>query len=151
MPRRRCERARVGRRHGDDRDDRDTEATDPAAVVGRAITTEAERYRGGADRPLGAFVGMIGTYLAAVGVGGIAVRRRGRLRERPAAADLALVALATHKASRLVTKDPVTSPLRAPFTRFDGTEGPAQLHEALAGVDYLHLAHSGLTAKVTER
>ncbi len=43
------------------------------------------------------------------------------------AADFALVSVATHKLSRLLAKDPVTSPLRMPFTRFEGTSGEAEL------------------------
>jgi Protein of unknown function (DUF1360) len=34
---------------------------------------------------------------------------------------------------RLITKDPVTSPLRAPFTVFEGQEGPAELREGVRG------------------
>ena len=42
-------------------------------------------------------------------------------------------AVATHKLSRLITKDPVTSPLRAPFTVYQGQEGPAELEEEVRG------------------
>src|SRR5690606_41186876 len=35
----------------------------------------------------------------------------------------------THKLSRLLAKDPVTSPIRAPFTRYKGVSGPAELRE----------------------
>ena len=41
--------------------------------------------------------------------------------------------MATRKPSRLLAKDPVTSPLRAPFTRFAGTSGPAELQEKVRG------------------
>src|SRR6266568_6180594 len=34
---------------------------------------------------------------------------------------------------RLITKDPVTSPLRAPFTVFEGQEGQAELKEEVRG------------------
>jgi len=37
--------------------------------------------------------------------------------------------VATHKLSRIIAKDPVTSPLRVPFTTFEGTSGPAELAE----------------------
>lgn len=39
------------------------------------------------------------------------------------------MAVATHKLSRLLAKDPVTSPLRAPFTRYAGTSGPSEVAE----------------------
>ena len=73
-------------------------------------------------------------YLAAVGGLGVLLRRRGHvLPERLSLADLALLTVATHKLSRLLAKDPVTSPLRAPFTRYAGTSGPAELQEKVRG------------------
>ncbi|MFD7922153.1 DUF1360 domain-containing protein [Streptomyces sp. NPDC059740] len=44
-----------------------------------------------------------------------------------------LLAAATHKLSRLVAKDPITSPLRAPFTRYQGTSAPSELAEEVRG------------------
>lgn len=38
--------------------------------------------------------------------------------------DLIILTLGTHKLSRTLTKDAVTSPLRAPFTHYAGTGGP---------------------------
>jgi hypothetical protein len=35
--------------------------------------------------------------------------------------------------SRLLAKNPVTSPLRAPFTRYQSTAGPAELNEEVRG------------------
>jgi hypothetical protein len=93
---------------------------------------EAEAYRGGEDRPLASFAGLMGAYGAFVAVGAVAARRRG-LPSTVRAADLALVSVATHKLSRLLAKDPVTSPLRAPFTRFAGTSGEAELKEEVRG------------------
>jgi hypothetical protein len=49
------------------------------------------------------------------------------------ASDIALAATATHKLSRLLARDPVTSPLRAPFTTYEGTAGPAELDEDARG------------------
>lgn len=61
-------------------------------------------------------------------------RRRGReLPERPALGDLALVGVASHKLSRLIAKDKVTSPLRAPFTELEGSGGPGELEERSRG------------------
>lgn len=73
-------------------------------------------------------------YGAAVTAAGLLVRRSGRrLPERFAASDLALMAVATHKLSRLIAKDPITSPVRAPFTRFAGQSADAELHEEVRG------------------
>ena len=40
--------------------------------------------------------------------------------------------------SRLVAKDSVTSPLRAPFTRCSGTAGPAEVAEEVRGKGVRH-------------
>ncbi len=106
--------------------------TDAVEELARGASREATAYRQGEDRPLGSFVGIMAAYAGAVAVGGLAARRRG-LPPHVAASDLALVSVATHKVSRLLAKDPVTSPLRAPFTRFAGTSGEAELREEVRG------------------
>jgi hypothetical protein len=53
--------------------------------------------------------------------------------DRVPVTDVALGALAIEKLSRLLAKDPVTSPLRAPFTAYQGTSGPAELDEEVRG------------------
>ena len=40
-----------------------------------------------------------------------------------------IVTLGKHKLARTVSRDAVTSPLRAPFTRYVGRGGPAEVHE----------------------
>lgn len=94
----------------------------------------AREYSGGADRPLGGYVGAMAGYAAVTGGLSGAVKLSGRrLPARIPWSDLALVTVATFRVSRLLSKDPVTSPLRAPFTRFEGTSGPAELHEEVRG------------------
>ncbi|MFD0327857.1 DUF1360 domain-containing protein [Streptacidiphilus monticola] len=44
-----------------------------------------------------------------------------------------LTAGAVHRLARLVAKDPVTSPLRAPFTTYQGVSGPSELAEEVRG------------------
>ena len=55
------------------------------------------------------------------------------LPERVPAGDFALMTAATHKASRLLAKDRVTSAVRAPFTRFEGDAGPGEVREEARG------------------
>ena len=110
--------------------------TDPIRLAQRPrehALDQAEAYRAGSDRPLGGYLALMGSYLTAAGVATAVVRRRGALPERPALADVALVATATFRLSRLLTKDSVTSPLRAPFTRYEGAAGNAELHEEVRG------------------
>jgi hypothetical protein len=61
-------------------------------------------------------------------------RRQGReLPQRPAPDDVVLVGVAAHKLSRLIGKDKVTSPLRAPFTELEGRGGPGEFEERSRG------------------
>ena len=47
--------------------------------------------------------------------------------------DLALLTVASHKASRLIAKDRVTSAVRAPFTELQGEGGPGEVNERARG------------------
>jgi hypothetical protein len=83
---------------------------------------QRDEYAQGEDFPLGGYATAMSIYGGAVAALAAAVRVTGReLPERIGAWDTALAAVATHKLSRLIAKDPVTSPLRAPFTVFEGT------------------------------
>ncbi|MEP9384519.1 DUF1360 domain-containing protein [Nocardioides sp. KR10-350] len=80
----------------------------------------------------------IAGYLSAMSVFGTAVAGAAALgrvtgRDLPAAyalPDLALGAIATHKFARLMSKDGVTTPLRAPFTEFEENTGSAEVAES---------------------
>lgn len=92
-----------------------------------------EEYAPGGDRPLGGYAALMGLYGAAVTAGVVALRRRNQPLPDVRPADILLVGVATHKLARRVTKSSVTSPLRAPFTRFEGVTGPAELQEGVRG------------------
>ncbi|WP_433473471.1 DUF1360 domain-containing protein [Spirillospora sp. CA-142024] len=107
------------------------------AVVDTA-RRQAQEYAGEEDRPLGSYLGTLGVYALTTATMALLGRR---LRDRPPAiglADLALMTVTTHKASRVIAKDPVTSPLRAPFTRYSGTAGPSELSEEVRGKGVRH-------------
>lgn len=60
--------------------------------------------------------------------------RSGRpLPERTGGRDLVLLGVATHKLSRLITKEKVTSFVRAPFTELQGKAGPGEVEERPRG------------------
>lgn len=88
---------------------------------------------GYADRPipLGSYAALATAFNAAL-VAGIAATRDD-LPERFSPGDLVLLGVATHKYSRLVAKDRVTSFLRAPFVRYQGDAGPSEVEEAPRG------------------
>lgn len=64
---------------------------------------------------------------------GLALRVAGRRRVRTRWSDIALLGVATHKLSRIVSKDFVTAPLRAPFTERREAEGAAEVHDEPRG------------------
>ncbi len=106
----------------------------------------ADAYSAGEERPLGGYVRVMGTYGAGVvGLGAVAALSRRQLPVRPSAGDLALVALATAKVSRLLSRDVVTSPLRAPFTKFKSVGGPSEVNEDVRGEGARHAAGELLT------
>src|SRR4051794_32637205 len=59
--------------------------------------------------------------------------RSGRELPELGAGDLLLTGIATHKVSRLITKDKITATLRAPFTRFQEKTGHGEVEEAARG------------------
>jgi Protein of unknown function (DUF1360) len=90
-------------------------------------------------RPLGGYAALTGAFAAALGAAAAELRRSGReLPERLAAQDLLLAGVATHKISRLVAKDKVTSFLRAPFTEFQEKSGHGELEERARGRGLRH-------------
>jgi hypothetical protein len=93
-----------------------------------------DRYAGAEDRPLAGYALTMAVYGTVVGVLAGTARLTGRqVPDRVPVTDVALGALAIEKLSRLLAKDPVTSPLRAPFTAYRGTSGPAELSEEVRG------------------
>jgi hypothetical protein len=59
--------------------------------------------------------------------------------------DLLLYGLATEHLSRVLTKDAVTSPLRAPFTKFEGAAGEGEVNESATGHGTHHTIGEMLT------
>ncbi|EOD69402.1 DUF1360 domain-containing protein [Amycolatopsis vancoresmycina] len=99
------------------------------------------RYAGDEDRPLGGYVAAMGAYSALVGGLTLLGRAVGaRLPERFGVGDTLLLGAATFKASRLLAKDAVTSPLRAPFTRYEEPAGDDELNESVPGTG--HVEHA---------
>lgn len=95
---------------------------------------QQRRYAHGEDRPLRGYIATMATYTAAVGAGAAAIAATGnRLPKRVPMRDLVLLGIATHKTARLIAKDPVTSPLRAPVTRFEGPGAPSEVNEEVRG------------------
>lgn len=85
-------------------------------------------------RPLDGYLITLAAYSAVVAGLATAARLTGRrMPERPAGGDVVLVAIATHKLSRMLAKDTITSPLRAPFTRYEHPAGNSEVAEEVRG------------------
>src|SRR3954452_1948939 len=96
---------------------------DRLAGVRRAYAPHEHRPLDGYAVTMGAFGVLAGSLAAAAKLTGRPVP------DRPAISDVVLISIATHKLSRLLAKDSVTSPLRAPFTRYAEPGGSAEVNE----------------------
>ncbi len=99
-----------------------------------ALTREAkdafETYADPRERPpFRAYAALATVFNAAFGGALAAAGRSGRLPDRVSTQDVLLIGTASHKLSRLVAKDKVTTFLRAPFTEYQGRGGPAEVEE----------------------
>src|SRR6478735_3350297 len=100
------------------------------APVGRWARTQRREYTNGADRPLAGDLGALGVYVGLVTAAAAAVRASGRqVPERIPVGDAFLLTVATFRLARRIAKDPVTAPIRAPFVRFEGASGHAEVAE----------------------
>ena len=94
------------------------------------VRTQKQEYTNGEERPLGGDLGAMSVYVGLVSAAATAVRASGsELPDRIPLGDAALLTIATFRLARRIAKDPVTSPLRAPFTRFQGASGHAEVAE----------------------
>jgi hypothetical protein len=93
-------------------------------------------YDADQHHPLVAYATLTAGFGAALGGGLLLARKRGRpLPQRINAGDVLLAGIATHKVSRLIAKDRVTSFLRAPFTEFQEDSGHGEVEDAARGRD----------------
>jgi hypothetical protein len=94
------------------------------------IAQVRDAYSPHEHRPLDGYLVAMGAFGVLATSLGAAAKLLGRpVPARPSAGDVVLVSVATHKLSRLLAKDAVTSPLRAPLARYAGPAGAAELNE----------------------
>ncbi len=102
--------------------------------VGRAFHRVGSAYAPREERRLGGHLGAVvafGGYTAAWAA--VLARRKAKLPDRYEPWDIVLTAAAVFRLSRLLSKGSVTSPLRAPFTRYESATGPAEVSESPRG------------------
>jgi uncharacterized protein DUF1360 len=104
--------------------------TDPVRTIRRRLAGLRRAYAPHEHRPLDGYVVAMGAFGALAASLAAAAKVTGRpVPERPATSDVVLISIATHKLSRLLAKDSVTSPLRAPFTKYAEPGGAAEVNE----------------------
>ena len=111
-----------------------TQSHEPAADFSieeyGAKTAEKEECE---EQLLTEYATLLGCYLASVAMlTGIAADRD-RLPRTFSALDLALLGIATHKLSRIIAKDRITSILRAPFASYIRSAGAGEVEEQPRG------------------
>ena len=100
--------------------------------VRRWASAQRHAYAPDEDRPLGGLLGAMSVYGALTATAAAAIRASGKeLPTRIPLGDAVLLTTATFRLARTIAKDPVTSPLRAPFTRFRGQAGEAEVAEEI--------------------
>jgi hypothetical protein len=101
-----------------------------ATAKAREVATTYERP--GEPRPLTGYLALLATYGAGLAAIATTARLAGRtMPDRIRPQDLATITIATHRISRLLTKDAVTSPLRAPLTRYAEPAGSGEVNETV--------------------
>jgi uncharacterized protein DUF1360 len=79
--------------------------------------------------PYAAYAGILGTFVAVLGAAGVLARSLGRDPPRDSTLDLAVLSLASFKAARTISRDGVTSFIRAPFV--EGEAGTGETEQPL--------------------
>src|SRR4051794_35485485 len=114
-----------------------TDTRDQSTPRGRLAEKASEikqQYVPGEGKPVGGHLVLMVIYNALAGAFLLARARSGKgFPERIGAGDLLLAGVATHKLSRVITKDRITGPLRAPFTERQEEGGPAEVEDTPRG------------------
>jgi hypothetical protein len=115
-------------------------------TVVKRLRSIGEGYAPDRGRPLRGYVMVLGGYLGVCGgLVGVASLTGRRAPEQPTARDVVLISVATHKLSRLLAKQSVTSPLRAPFARYERTTNTGEMGEQARGSGATHTVGELLT------
>jgi hypothetical protein len=114
-----------------DADATTSQATSPLASDGHGPFADYSPHE---HRPLASYAVMTAVFGASFVGSLVASERSGRpLPLAVATRDVLLTGIATHKLSRLIAKDKVTSFLRAPFVRYEEPSGQGEVSEKVRG------------------
>lgn len=103
--------------------------------LARGIERGIEAYAGDAAEqlPISGYATMIGAFLGSFTTLVFAARQARVLPRRVPVSDILLLGVATHKLTRIVSRERVAIPLRVPFTHYEGTDGAGQVKEEPRG------------------
>ncbi len=105
-------------------------------VLPPALRRASKDYSPREERRLGGHLAAVVAFSAYTAAWGAAVgMRKTKLPDRHDPLDTLFTAAATFRLGRLLSKGSVTSPLRAPFTRYKEATGPAEVSESPRGGD----------------
>ena len=103
-------------------------------MAARPISVGSYAAKSDEELPLPAYLGLVTVYNALfAGLLLVAVRSGRRLPERVALSDMLLFGVATFQLSRIITRDKVTSSVRAPFTEIEEPGADGALKETPRG------------------
>ena len=113
-------------------------STSPPGKIRGFLRRQGEEYRDGEERPLAGYTALLSVYCT--GTVGVALLARALGRTAPQLHpwDVVQLTATTQKVARIITKDPVTSPFRSPFTTYTGVSAPSELAEEVRGHGLRH-------------
>ena len=99
----------------------------------KALEAATSAWRGYAhpdeDIPMAGYALMSGIFAVGFAALVTALGRSHRLPRRVRTSDLVLTGIATHRLSRILTRDKIATPLRAPLTEYEGSAGAGEVRE----------------------
>lgn len=101
---------------------------EPTGATGGPVDGYSDEYT-----PLAGYATLLGAWTGIYGGLLLAADRRGVLPVRIARGDVILLGVATHKLTRILTRDWVTAPVRAPFVHYVGSAGGGEVKEEARG------------------
>ena len=108
-------------------------AVDHSAGQAASADEHAKPEPASEERPVFGYAVLVATFGAVFGSALAGAARGNGLPDSVAGRDIVVTGLATHKLSRLIAKDKVTSPLRAPFTRLERDSADGAIEEKPRG------------------
>jgi len=102
-------------------------------VAGRLVADPPGQEQRNGQARTGSYTAFVAAYNLAFAGALLGARLTRRKLPKPGLDEIVLYGVATHKLSRLLTKEKVTAPLRAPFAEYDAKGGPAEVEERPRG------------------